>query len=187
MERHTCFEVFLELYEPLITFLDAIISPREYPQLETSDGSWNWDTETRTRAQGLKASLSSFQMISVFLITKNVLDEAKSLSAKLQKRNQDVYQALQMVNSVKRVVAIPLLDSLISQLNERFNGENRRHTQSLLSLVPSRDSMVKTEGTLDLFFLLYHQSCFQWIQSSQTRTSCFGKKSYQLLNLLLVN
>ena len=59
VERHTCFEVFLELYEPLITFLDAIISPREYPQLETSDGSWNWGTETRTRAQGLKVSLSS--------------------------------------------------------------------------------------------------------------------------------
>ena len=24
VERHICFEVFLELYEPLITFLDAI-------------------------------------------------------------------------------------------------------------------------------------------------------------------
>ena len=72
-----------------------------------------------------------------------------------------------MVNSVKRVVAIPLLDSLISQLNERFNGENRRHTQSLLSLVPS--VMLSVD------------------KSSQTRTSCFGKKSYQLLNLLLVN
>ena len=189
VERHTCFEVFLELYEPLITFLDAIISPREY-------------TETRTRAQGLKASLSSFQMISVFLITKSVLDEAKFLSAKLQKCNQDVYQALQMVNSVtdniskirinidaifpswydevlkladtigvteslprktslqrnrsntpssspqehyKRVVTIPLLDSLITQLNERFNGENRRHTQSFLSLVPSVMLSVDTE------------------------------------------
>ena len=60
VERHTGFEVFLELYEPLITFLDAIISPREYPQLETSDGGWNWDNETHIRAQGLKASLSSF-------------------------------------------------------------------------------------------------------------------------------
>ena len=33
VEKHTCFEVFLELYEPLITFLDAILSPHEYPQL----------------------------------------------------------------------------------------------------------------------------------------------------------
>lgn len=202
VERHTCFEVFLELYEPLITFLDAIISPKEYPQLETSDGSWNWDKETRIRAQGLKASLSSFQMMLVFLITKNVLDEAKSLSAKLQKRDQDVYEALRMVNSVieniskirsnidaifpswydevlkladtigvieslprktslqrnrsntpssspqehyKRVVAIPLLDSLITQLKERFDGENKRHTQALLSLVPSVMLSLDTE------------------------------------------
>ena len=100
VERHTCFEVFLELYEPLITFLDAILSPHEYPQLVSSDGNWNWDNETRVKAQVLKASLSSFQTIATFIITKSVLDEAKSLSAKLQKRDQDVYEALKMVNSV---------------------------------------------------------------------------------------
>ena len=177
VERHTCFEVFLELYEPLITFLNAILSPHEYPQLVSSDGSWNWDNETRVKAQGLKASLSSFQAISTFIITKSVLDEAKSLSAKLQKRDQDVYEALKMINSVveklsklrsqidtifpswyaeilklaevigvnetvprktslqrnrsntpcstprehyKTVVAIPLLDSLLTQLRDRF-------------------------------------------------------------------
>ena len=37
----------------------------------------------------------------------------------------------------KRVAAIPLLDSLITQLKQRFDGENNRHTQALLSLVPS--------------------------------------------------
>ena len=30
VERHTCFEVFLEMYEALITFLDAIMSPHDY-------------------------------------------------------------------------------------------------------------------------------------------------------------
>ena len=34
VERHTCFEVFLEMYEALIIFLDAILSPHDYPQLE---------------------------------------------------------------------------------------------------------------------------------------------------------
>lgn len=61
IERHTCFEVFLEMYEALVTFLDAILLPSEYPQLASSDGSWNWDTETKVNAQGLKAALSSFQ------------------------------------------------------------------------------------------------------------------------------
>ena len=101
VEKHTCYEVFLELYEPLITFLDAIVSPNDYTQLESSDSSWNWDKETKIRAQGLKASLSSFNTISVFIVfTKNILDEAKSFSAKLQKRDLDVHQALSMVNDV---------------------------------------------------------------------------------------
>ena len=45
----------------------------------------------------------------------------------------------------KRVVAIPLLDSLITQLKERFNSENNRHTQALLSLVPSVMLSLDTE------------------------------------------
>ena len=105
VERHTCFEVFLEMYEALIIFLDAILSPHDYPQLASPHGNWNWDSETRVKAQGLKASLSSFPTLAVFLITKNVLDEVKSLAAKLQKRDQDVYEA--MVDTViDRVKAI---------------------------------------------------------------------------------
>ncbi len=198
VERHTCFEVFLELYEPLVTFLDAILYPDQYPRLRQSssepNSSWDWDKDTRVKAQGLKASLSSFQTISKFLITKYVLDEVKSLSVKLQKRDQDLYEALQMVNSVvtklstirtqidtifpswytdvlqladeigtseaiprktalqrnrsnttssspqehyKRIVAIPLLDSLIVQLEERFNKDQNQHLHALLSLIPS--------------------------------------------------
>ena len=107
VERHTCFEVFLEMYEALITFLDAILCPHDYPQLASPDGSWNWDSDTRVKAQGLKASLSSFQTLAVFLITKNVLDEVKSLAAKLQKRDQDIYEAYRMVDTViDRVKAI---------------------------------------------------------------------------------
>ena len=33
VERHTCYEVFLKMYVILVTFLDAVISPREYPEL----------------------------------------------------------------------------------------------------------------------------------------------------------
>ena len=100
VERHTCFEVFLEMYEALITFLDAILSPHDYPQLASSDGNWNWDSDTRVKAQGLKAALSSFQTIAVFLITKSVLDEVKSLASKLQKKDQDIHEAFRMVDAV---------------------------------------------------------------------------------------
>ena len=41
------------------------------------------------------------------LITTNVLDEVKSLAAKLQKRDQDIYEAYRMVDTViDRVKAI---------------------------------------------------------------------------------
>ena len=48
----------------------------------------------------MKASLSSFPTIAAFVIAKNTLDEAKSLSAKLQKRDQDIYEAYKMVSEV---------------------------------------------------------------------------------------
>jgi hypothetical protein len=181
------------MYEVLVTFLDAIMLPHEYPYLASSDGSWNWDTETKVKAQGLKASLSSFQTIAVFIITKNILDEIKALAAKLQKRDQDIYEAYMMVHEVingvkslrstidttfcywyqeilelaetigvtesvprktslmrnrcntpsaspqehyKRAVAIPLLDSFINQLEERF-GSEESNGHVLLCLIPS--------------------------------------------------
>ena len=36
VERHTCLDLFLEMYELLVTFLDADISPNEYPNLKSS-------------------------------------------------------------------------------------------------------------------------------------------------------
>ena len=36
VERHTCLNLFLEIYELLVTFLDAVISPYEYPNLKSS-------------------------------------------------------------------------------------------------------------------------------------------------------
>ena len=36
VERHTCLDLFLEMYELLVTFLDAFISPHEYPNLKSS-------------------------------------------------------------------------------------------------------------------------------------------------------
>ena len=47
VERHSCFEVFLKMYEAFITFLDAILFPNEYPQLASLDGSWNRDSVPR--------------------------------------------------------------------------------------------------------------------------------------------
>ena len=52
------------MYETLVTLLDAKVSPNEYLNLSSSDESWNWDRETKTKAQGLKAALSNNSCIS---------------------------------------------------------------------------------------------------------------------------
>ena len=137
--------------------------------------------------------MSSFQTIFVFIITKNVLDEVKVLASKLQKREQDIYEASKKVGdaieslktirktidtvfsswysealelaeligvsesvprktSIQRkrsntqsqstteyykiVVAIPMLDFFINQLEQRFQGEGKQGL-TLLCLVPS--------------------------------------------------
>ena len=56
VERHTCLDVFLEMYGLLLTFLDVVISPNEYPNLKSSAGCWNWEKNNITNVQGLKAS-----------------------------------------------------------------------------------------------------------------------------------
>ena len=88
------------MYELLVIFLDAVIFPHEYSHLKLSTGSWNWDKDTITKAQGLKASLLSFQTVVVFITTKNILDEVKALASKLQKQDQDIFEAYTMVDEV---------------------------------------------------------------------------------------
>ena len=129
----------------------------------------------------------------VFITTTNILDELKALASKLQKQDQDIFEAYTMVDEVigniksarknididfqvwykemldlseklgiveaiprktsiqrnrsnipssspidhyKKSVAIPLLDSLIIQMQDRFSDEDR-HARHLLYLVPS--------------------------------------------------
>ena len=181
------------MYEVVVTFLDAILSPRDYQELLEGDSEWNWDKETRIKAQGMKASLCNFQTITTFVITKNILDEVKPLASKFQKREIDIVEAYEMVDDVlkgirqmretvndnftqwyeeilrlsesvgtqeclprragiqrhrsnipcdtpqehyTRVTAIPLLDSLLNQMCNRFSPDNRQ-AQGLLSLIPS--------------------------------------------------
>ena len=42
----------------------------------------------------------SFQTVMVFIATENILDEVKTLASKLQKRDQDIFEAYMMVDEV---------------------------------------------------------------------------------------
>ena len=79
-----------------------LFPPHGYSNLKSSAGSWNWDKDTTciTKAQGLKATLLSFQTVVVFITTKNIIDEVKAFASKLQKRDQDIFEAYMMVDEV---------------------------------------------------------------------------------------
>ena len=99
VERHTCLETVYDLYEYVVTCLDSIISPHNYADL-LQDDVWQWDKETRTKAGGLKTSLCSPMNVTALLVMKNGLFPIKGLSAKLQKRDQDIYEAYKHIDFV---------------------------------------------------------------------------------------
>ena len=82
VERHKAFEVFIDLFEPLVCCFEDI---------KDSEGKWN--RETRADAQSLFLALSRFPFIISLVITKDVLAYTKALSIKLQGRYVDVVSA----------------------------------------------------------------------------------------------
>jgi len=98
VERHSCLETFGELYEHVATYLDPIVNPHVCP--EVNEIRWNWDSDTKTTAHGLKSSLQSFGVVG-FTLLKNSLDYLKGLSAKLQRRDIEVFGGYTMIDNIK--------------------------------------------------------------------------------------
>lgn len=115
-ERHTCFEVFYEMYGILCTTLEFITDPTAHRE---NNDDWNWDRETRTKAQGLLSSLHASTNIISFVVVKNILDTVKGLASKLQKRDQDICQAYAMIDESKGKVQY-IRDNIDSEFHQIF-------------------------------------------------------------------
>jgi len=63
----------------MVTCLDAMVYP------EVNESGWNWDSDTKTTARGMKCSLQSFGVIVGFTVLQNNLDYLKGLTSKLQR------------------------------------------------------------------------------------------------------
>jgi len=98
VERLSCLKTVGELYGHVATHLDAIVNPRVY--LEVNESRWNSDSDTMTTVYGLKSSLQGFGVIVDFTVSKNSLDYLKGLSAKLHRRDIDVFEAYTMTNNI---------------------------------------------------------------------------------------
>lgn len=63
--------------------MEAIVDSSAHAELNLNDGTWEWDSEGKVKAQGLSQVLKSSQNIMAFLIAKNVLEKVKPIAVKL--------------------------------------------------------------------------------------------------------
>ncbi|XP_048588479.1 52 kDa repressor of the inhibitor of the protein kinase-like [Nematostella vectensis] len=73
-------------------------------------GSWSWDQESRTRANGLLSTMSKFEFTITMITVMKCLSVVKQLSIQLQKRASDIYRAYSQVSSVKEDLQAPRRD-----------------------------------------------------------------------------
>ena len=64
-------------------------------------GSWNWDADSCSSANGLRHVFTNFEHIAAFLIAKELLEPIKPIAQCLQGRLQEVYFGFNKVDEVK--------------------------------------------------------------------------------------
>ena len=73
---------------------------------------WNWDGDTKTRAQGILANLDNFEFIVSLMVLKNVLHPLREITTELQKRDIDIRCAYTLLMEIKKdIVALTVQSS----------------------------------------------------------------------------
>ena len=136
VERHNTFTTILELYPYLIKTWEHICSPADDDNEIYPDGNtWNWDSESRSTANGLKHIFTSFEHVVAFLLSKELLEPIKPIAECLQGRLQEIYFGFKKVDEVKEHY---------KQLRENVNAEHNRIYHKALNLcrdISSSESM----------------------------------------------
>jgi hypothetical protein len=81
--------------------LEALLDPSSFEEVydnEENGGVWDWDRESRARAQGMLAALKSSENIVSLIVAKNALEVLRPITVKLQKQDQDLYQAYNLID-----------------------------------------------------------------------------------------
>ena len=90
VERHEAFESFSMLYVALVHCFEEIVDPQS-----------SWSAENTATADGLLLSITQFEFLVTFVITKNCLAYIKGLSISLQSRAKNICQAFNDIECVK--------------------------------------------------------------------------------------
>ena len=89
VERHEAFEVFSDLFLPIVCCLEKI----------SLSSNSEWNSDTRSDSHSFLLALSQFSFIMTLTATQNVLAYTKGLSVKLQGQYVDIARAHHENNS----------------------------------------------------------------------------------------
>ena len=96
VERHAAQEVFLALFLSILRVLEAMSNERLFEN-QFGETAWNWDTDSKSKANGLLHALHKVEFIITLLTTMKCSSILKPLSIKLQKREINVFQAYNLI------------------------------------------------------------------------------------------
>ena len=100
VERHAAQEVFFALFLSILRALEALSNERLFGN-QFGETAWNWDTDSKSKANGLLHALYKVEFIISLLTTMKCPSILKQLSIKLQKREINVFQAYNPIKDFK--------------------------------------------------------------------------------------
>ena len=100
VERHNTFTTILELYPYIVKTWDQICFPSDDDEIYPEGNSWKWDSETRSYANVLRHTFTSFEHIVVFFLAKELLEPICPIAQCLQGRLQEVYFCFRKISEV---------------------------------------------------------------------------------------
>ena len=102
VERHNTFTTILELYPYLVKTWEHMCYPCENDSIYTKGNNWNWDSESRSSANGLRHTFTSFEHVVSFFLAKELLEPIRPIAECLQGRLQEVYFGFKMITEIMK-------------------------------------------------------------------------------------
>ena len=105
VKRHKAYDNYFILYKFIVSSFESMVDKNMYSDfyahLETEIKEKRfWDQESQSKIQGLSSSCRRFDWFVAFAVLCNGLEPLKPLVIKLQKRNQDIYHAYDMIDQI---------------------------------------------------------------------------------------